>query len=120
MVRRIVCPHDMPIEKDASHWPLATDEIAARMISDDRRQAVEDEEELHQQRRAADDPDVEAHRRRRRGGPEQAHQSRGQPEPEAEHEGQNCQRNRKNKPGPQEGPERIEHQLQPVRHAGLP
>ena len=34
MVRRMVWPHDMPIEKDASHWPLATDEIAARMISD--------------------------------------------------------------------------------------
>ena len=33
-VRRIVWPHDMPIENDASHWPLATDEIAARMISD--------------------------------------------------------------------------------------
>ena len=34
LVRRIVWPQDMPIEKDASHWPLATEEIAARTISE--------------------------------------------------------------------------------------
>ena len=87
----------------------------------DARQAVEDQEQLHQQRRAADDPDIEAHDGASGAGPN----SRSQRGDQARPPGRSAKESSvsgtvKSSAAHSSGGERLEHQVQPVRHERSP